>query len=235
MVLYGVQRIFLQEIDPVTKLPVEGGATLALKCAESVDLEPVVEDGEESNLKCPSSNSIIASRLTQDTFVGYDITITDNEWNPEAFALINGFDTIVDEGEITTLITPFIEQGMNFKPFRTVIFAAAYEGSDITKYVVFVLNSCKGNLSTISLSQDWSQIEYTINAREATAVGFPVMSVGYYAGAEAPDDLTGVTITAGVIQPGAPTQLEGRIGGVSGQVPAGTTSAKVTKAKESDK
>lgn len=241
MVLFGVQRVFLQEIDPVTKLPFEGSAEYVLKCAESVNLEPVVEEGEESILKCPSNNAILANRLDNDTFIGYDVTLTDNEWNAGVMALVNGFETVADADtqEITTLITPMIENGMNFKPFRMVIFAAAYEGKDIARYVVFVLNSCTGSLSTIDLGQDWVQFEYNIKAREATAAGFPVMSVGYYTAPEAPDTLDDITITSGVIQPGAPADedeegnaLKVKIGNTTAttaKVTAATQAAKETK------
>lgn len=227
MVLYGVQRVFLQEIDPITKLPVVDGEFYVLKCAESVDLEPVIEEGEENILKCPSNNSVLGDRLEQDTFVGYDVTLTDNEWNPDVFALINGFEKITGDGGLDSLATPFIETGMNFKPFRMIIFAAAYEGKDIPRYVVFVLNNCTGKISPISLGQDWVQFEYDINCREATVAGFPVMSIGYYAGEEAPDTLDGITITAGVIQPGAPSGGEEET--LRSVAPKGTTVAKVTK------
>lgn len=206
MVLYGAQRVFFEKLDPVTLLPYTdaNAATYLLKCAESVDFEPVQEDGDESNLRCPSSNAVLATRRQESAFIGYDVTLTDNEFNPDVFALINGFDKVVEDGETNTIVTPMLSVGQKFDPFRMIVFVAAYEGATIARYVVFVLNFCKGEVSSISLSQDWSQFEYTIHAREGTKAGLPVMSVGYYTAEEAPDDLTGITITSGVLQPGAP-------------------------------
>lgn len=227
MVLYGIQSIIMQEIDPVTKLPpAEGGLEYNLRCAETVDLEVMVEEGEESVLRCGGTGAVLASRRDPDSFYGYDITLTDNEWNAGVFSLINGFDFIPTSAStaeaITTIVTPMISEGMNFKPFRMLLFSAAYEGSDISKYVVFVLNSCTGRVSPISLGQEWSQFEYTINAREATTAGFPVMSVGYFTGTEVPTTMEGITITAGVIQSPFPAARA-----ATNALPKGATPAKV--------
>lgn len=233
MVLYGIDSIIFQTIDPDTLLPGEDSRLYNLRCAETVDLEPNVEEGEESIKRCNSTGAVLANRRQPDSFVGYDITLTDNEWNAGVMALVNGFDFLPTTAEtseaITTLVTPFISEGMDFKPFRLVMFAANYEGSTIKNYVVFVLNYCMGRVSPISLGQDWSQFEYTINAREGTKANLPVMSIGYYTGDTAPSDLTGITITAGVIQPQA--------GGAAATMalPKGTTKATVSVDKESSK
>lgn len=241
MVLYGVQSIIMQTLDPITRLPGEDSRLFHLACAETVELEPNVEEGEESIKRCNSTGAVLANRRAPDSFVGYDITLTDNEWNAGVMSLINGYDylptTATGSDDITTIVTPMLADIGQFVPFRMVIFAAAYEGSEVSRYVVFVLNNCNGRISPISLGQDWVQFEYTINAREATTAGLPIMSIGYYEGAEAPSNLDGITITSGVIQPQAAAGGGTRISAQNQNIalPSQTSKATVTVDKTATK
>lgn len=204
MVLYGVDRVFMQELDPETMLPPvdeEGnqtGVTYLLKCAESLTAEPQVEEGDETIRTCPSSNAVLAIRKQPDSLYGYDITLTDNEFTPAVFALINGWEvtagTIPDA--VTAMQTPMLLDGTQFKPFRLIVFSSAYVGDDVTGYAMFVFNRCRGTASTIDLQQDFWQPEYTIQAREATRANLPMASYGFYNGTEPPDSLEGITITS---------------------------------------
>lgn len=237
MILWGVQRVFLQELDPVTMSPpASGGALYTLTCVESVSLDPQIDEGDVDTLRCPSDGRVLATRETNDAFTGYDITLTDNEWNMGVFALVNGFDQIPDSpADPTTVVTPMLADGLNFRPFRMIIFHAGYEGDEIVRYLVTVLNKCTGQVSTFGTAQEWGQLEYTIRAREATKAGLPVASWGYYEGSVAPDDLDGITITAGVIQPGAPDPDPEGFAARTIVAPDGTkaTTAKVTVNKAS--
>lgn len=202
MVLYGVQRVFFQELDPDTMLPPvneEGevtGFTYMAKCAESFSAEPQVEEGEQTNRKCPSTNAILASYTQDDSIYGYDVTLTENEINWLVFALINGFDTNIDPDTqaLISLSMPMMADGLNFKPFRMIIFSAGYTGDDIESFAVFVFNKCKGTLTTIEVEQDFWQPEYTIRAREATKADRPILSIGFYNSSTPPDSLDDVVI-----------------------------------------
>lgn len=194
MILYGVDRVFIQEIDPVTSLPVTGGASYLLKCSETLEFAVAQEDAEESVKKCPSSNAIMGARYIDAAVYGYTITLTENEWNPALFALLNGFETGTTPPDY---YTPSIVEGFTFKPFRIIAFSAIYEGSDISGYAMFVFNKCRGTVTDVTLGQDWVQIAYTIEAREATVAGLPLLSIGTYAGSVPPDDITDFTVTSG--------------------------------------
>lgn len=201
-VLYGIQRVFLEELDPTTSLPLVGGFTAVLKCAESATIEPQTIDEVENQKTCPSTGAVLANQRVPESWYGYDITLTDNEWNKGVFALINGFESIASINNpdvVFQVVTPFIGEGLKFKPFRMIIFAEAWEGDDVVSYEVFIFNKCRGSLTTIELSQDFTQIEYNIRAREATSAGLPVMAIGTYVGSEPPDTLDDIKITNGIM------------------------------------
>lgn len=241
MVLYGVQRVFLQELDPDTMLPPvdeEGnvtGATYMLKCAESFTAEPQIEEGEQTNRKCPSTNAILASYTQDDAIYGYDVTLTENEINWLVFALINGFDTNIDSDSsaLISLAMPMMADGLTFKPFRMIIFSAGYAGDDIESFAVFVFNKCKGTLSTIEVAQDFWQPEYVIRAREATKADRPILSIGFYNSSTPPDSLDDVNID--VLPSSVPTALSKMTGTSEVIVTPKSASTKVESTVKRDK
>lgn len=238
MVLWGVYRVFFEELDPETSLPLEGGETYTMNCAESIELDPQTEDGDTTRVICPSSRAVLASREEDDSFVGYDVTLVDNEWDMGVFALVNGLNrTPAAPAEARVAWTPMLAEGNKFKPFRMIVFHAAYEGSEIARYLVTVLNFCTGTISTFGTAQEFTQLTYTIRAREATKAGLPVASWGYYESSVAPDDLTQITIEAGIIQDGAPNGGDGEPDALRTSIaaPDGTkaTIAKVTVKNDS--
>lgn len=234
MVLWGVYRVFLEELDPETSLPLEGGESYVLHCADSIELSPQIEEGDTTRVVCPSTRGILASREDPDSFVGYDVTLVDNEFDMGVFALAQGFNRAPEApADARQVWTPMIGDGMQFKPFRMIIFHAAYEGADIVRYLVTVLNKCTGRIITFGTGQEFAQISYEIRAREATEAGIPVASWGYYEASEAPDDLTGITIEAGIIADGAPTTPDPAVAGIAAQYGAqGQASiAKISKSE----
>lgn len=200
-ILYGVQRIFVQAIDETTSLPATDGLSFALHCSEELQYEPVMEDAVETVKRCPSTNAIMGDRRIPESLYGYTITLTENEWNIDLHAFLNGMERIPG-GSVTpstAAATYPIAEGQIFPPFRLVAFTAIYEGAEVIAYAVWVFNKCTGSVSSVDVSDDFAQLEYTIHVREATAAGLPLHSIGVYNSSTPPDSISDITIESGIV------------------------------------
>lgn len=186
-VLYGVKLVVLEEIDPITQLPVEGGVKCRINTAESAEMEPVLSEGEEEVAR--TDDRILAIVATPDLLYGYDVTLTDNTFDPSVAALIEGGVIETDEsGNVIGYRSPFISEGStNMKPFRALIYVANYEGDSIKNYVVITLNKCSGSAPNMNNGKEFYAPEYTIKAREATKAGLPIKGLTYVNSLPAPD------------------------------------------------
>lgn len=212
MIIYGVQRIFIQEIDPETSLPpTDGGLSFLLHCTEELSWEPVMEDAVETTKRCPSDNSIMGNRRIPESLYGYTITLTENEWNIDLHAFLNGMTRVPGGAVIPSdaAYIPPITEGLQFPPFRLIAFSANYEGAEVLNYAVWVFNRCNGTVSSVDLSDDFAQFEYTIEVREATVAGLPLHSIGRYDSTTPPDSLDDIIIESGIIV--QPTEPAGRM------------------------
>lgn len=178
-VLYGVKLVILEEISPTTQLPVEGGVKCRVNTAESAEMEAVTSEGSEDVHR--TDDRILAVVRTPDLMYGYNLTLTDNTFDPEVAALIEG--GVVEEDELGNIIgyrSPFISEGSsNMKPFRAMIYVANYEGDSIKNYVVITLNNCSGSAPGMNAAKEFYAPEYAIKAREATKAGLPIKSLSY--------------------------------------------------------
>jgi|GEM_PF-2441797 len=201
-VLYGVKLVTLEEIDKVTQLPVEGGVKCRINTAESAEMEAVSSEGEENVQR--TDDRILAIVRTPDLLYGYDVTLTDNTFDAEVAALIEG--GIIDKDEAGNVIgyrAPFISEGStNMKPFRANIYVANYEGDSIKNYVVITLNNCSGSAPGMNAAKEFYAPEYTIKAREATKAGLPIKSLSYVNELPAPDAPTVIKTTVGTLEEG---------------------------------
>lgn len=190
-VLYGVTKVFLQEIDPDTELILAGGIQLEVDCAESLTVEPQTEDGDDEVLRCPSTGRVLAYRTTADVVYAYELTLTDNQFDPEIIELIaSGIPVYATDG--TTII------GIDAAPlggtdavltryFRLTVFVAAYDGASISRYVKFVFNKCYGIAPSFTFEQAFYAPEFTITATEASNAGLPVYQIRYVAVSDLPE------------------------------------------------
>lgn len=198
-VLYGVKLVILEEIDPATQLPVENGVKCRINTAESAELEAVVSEGEEEVAR--TDERILAIVRTPDLPYGYDVTLTDNTFDAEVAALIEGGVIEKDaDGNVTGYRAPFISEGSsNMKPFRALIYVANYEGDSIKNYVVITLNKCSGTAPGMNAAKEFYAPEYTIKAREATKAGLPIKSLSYVSTLPAPEAPTVVKAAIGTL------------------------------------
>lgn len=175
-VLYGVTRVFFEEIDETTELVLADGAKLQVDCAESLTMTPLTEDGETSILKCPNGNAILAMVINEDIVYGYEVVLTDNQFDMEITSLIAG-GTLVYGTDGTTVIgmdAPMLAEGYETRYFRMTVFVKGYEGASVSEYVKIVFNKCKGVAPTMNFEQGFYAPEFTITATEASNAGLPV-------------------------------------------------------------
>ena len=180
-VLYGVKRVVLTELDPATQLPKDQGIVCHIETGESVELEPVVSEGEE-NVK-RTDDKILAVVRTEDLLYGYDMTFVDNTFDPTIASLIGGGKVTKGSKEsgstVTGFETPMMSEGATMKPFKAEIYVANYEGDSIKNYVCITLNNCKGKAPKFSVGKDFYAPEFEIKAREATKAKKPIKSISY--------------------------------------------------------
>lgn len=198
-VLYGVKLVVLEEIDSITQLPVDNGVKCRINTAESAEMEAVTSEGDEEVAR--TDDRILAIVRTPDLLYGYDVTLTDNTFDAQVAALIEGGVIEKDaSGNITGYRAPFISEGStNMKPFRAMIYVANYEGDSIKNYVVITLNNCSGSAPGMNAAKEFYAPEYTIKAREASKAGLPIKSLSYVNELPAPDAPTIVKATIGTL------------------------------------
>ena len=176
-VLYGVERVELEELDPTTDLPLVGGAHVVMNTSESVSLEAVVAEGMEEVKR--TSRVILAIVRTPDLPYGYDVTYTENTWDAQLAALVEGGHVTIKDGKVVAYDSAMIVEGSTLKPFRMVIYIANYEQDSVKNYVKLTLNKCTGNTPGFNAAQEFYAPEYTVKAREASKAGLPVKSIRY--------------------------------------------------------
>jgi hypothetical protein len=154
-VLYGVKLVVLEEIDKLTQLPFPGGVVCRVNTAESCEMEAVTSEGAEEHAR--SDDRILAIVRTPDLLYGYDITFTDNTFDAEIFALIEGGVPSRDSGgNITGYRSPLLSEGAsNLKRFRMTVYVANYEGDSIRNYIKIVMNNCSGQAPAFNASKEF--------------------------------------------------------------------------------
>lgn len=183
-VLYGVALIIVEELDPLTQLPLEGGIVGRITCAESLSFEPNLESGTTTNVICnkpnPATNminpTVIATLSIDDVLIDYDVTLTDNQFDPVLMGLFSGATIIYDEetGAIVSMCSPMLSEGQNSRPFRMTVYVSEVQGSSITGYSVFTFNYCVGKYPSFDFEDAFYTPEFEIKAKEATLAGLPI-------------------------------------------------------------
>lgn len=178
-ILYGVKYVEIEELDPSTQMPpLTNPKTYAVDTAETAELESVVSEGDEEVKR--NDTSILAIVRTPDLLYGYNLTLTDNTFDPEIMALIEGGTVRKELEKIVGYDSPMLSQGsVNMKQFRMHLYVANYAGDSIINYVKISLNNCTGSAPNMSLGKEFYAPEFNIKAREATKAGLPIRSIDY--------------------------------------------------------
>ena len=88
-ILYNIKKAIITELDPTTGAAKTGGVVAHIKTAQKAELEPVLSEGEEDILR--NDVSILAVVRTDDLIYGYDIKLTDNQFDDTMAGLVAGY------------------------------------------------------------------------------------------------------------------------------------------------
>lgn len=191
-ILYGVKKVIIRELDPMTQLVKAGGVVCSMDTAETAELTPVLSKGTEKVLR--DDDKILAIAATADLIYGYTLKFTDATFNIVAASLIEGGKINLDGDEIVGYDSPMMSEGVTMKPFLAEIYVANYEGNSIVNYVKIVLNNCKGTAPKLSFKKDFFAPEFDIDAREATKASKPIKQI-FYVDALPVDDVSVPVVT----------------------------------------
>jgi hypothetical protein len=173
MILYGIKKAVLTELDAATGLVKEGGVTATIKTAEEASLSPVLSEGAEEILR--NDTNILAVVRTDDLLYGYDFTFKDNQFDLNSAQLLGGL--VVEEGDNVVVKTPMLADGSVLRPFKMELYVANYEMDAIVGYAKITLNKCFGKFPEISIGKEFFAPEFEVKARENSAANLPIFSI----------------------------------------------------------
>jgi hypothetical protein len=144
----------------------------SFETASVAEVEPDISEGEESILRV--KNTILATNKTEDIVIGYSITITDNVFNPELFALVDGgvvtYQTPEDETSgFDSYSAPVAGVLVNRQLFTLDVYSENKDQSGETiGYIKFSFKHCKGKPLSYSITDGEFQVpEMAIQSRPA--------------------------------------------------------------------
>ena len=173
MILYGIKKAVLTELDAVTGLVKESGVKATIKTAEEASLSPVLSEGAEEILR--NDTNILAVVRTDDLLYGYDFTFKDNQFDLNSAQLLGGL--VVEEGDKVVVKTPMLSEGSVLRPFKMELYVANYEMDAIVGYAKITLNKCFGKFPEISIGKEFFAPEFEVKARENSAADLPIFSI----------------------------------------------------------
>jgi len=173
MILYGIKKAVLTELDAVTGLVKESGVKAVIKTAEEASLSPVLSEGAEEILR--NDTNILAVVRTDDLLYGYDFTFKDNQFDLNSAQLLGGL--VVEEGDNVVVKTPMLSEGSVLRPFKMELYVANYEMDAIVGYAKITLNKCFGKFPEISIGKEFFAPEFEVKARENSAANLPIFSI----------------------------------------------------------
>lgn len=173
MILYGIKKAVLTELDAVTGLVKESGVKAVIKTAEEASLSPVLSEGAEEILR--NDTNILAVVRTDDLLYGYDFTFKDNQFDLDSAQLLGGL--VVEDGDNVVVKTPMLSEGSVLRPFKMELYVANYEMDAIVGYAKITLNKCFGKFPEISIGKEFFAPEFEVKARENSAANLPIFSI----------------------------------------------------------
>ena len=173
MILYGIKKAVLTELDASTGLVKESGVKATIKTAEEASLSPVLSEGAEEILR--NDTNILAVVRTDDLLYGYDFTFKDNQFDLNSAQLLGGL--VVEEGDSVVVKTPMLSEGSVLRPFKMELYVANYEMDAIVGYAKITLNKCFGKFPEISIGKEFFAPEFEVKARENSAANLPIFSI----------------------------------------------------------
>ena len=178
-ILYNIKKVVLTELDPSTGKAKTSGVVSHIKTAQKAELEPVLSEGEEDILR--SDTNILAVVRTDDLIYGYDVKLTDNQFDDTVAGLVAGYKvtSVTSPTKTQKLATPMMSEGNIAKPFKLEIYVANYSGDAIVNYAKVTLNKCTGKFPTMTVGDGFFAPEFEIKARENTKANLPIKEIEF--------------------------------------------------------
>lgn len=175
-ILYNIKKAVITELDPSTGKAKTSGVVAHIKTAQKAELEPVLSEGEEDILR--NDVSILAVVRTDDLIYGYDIKLTDNQFDDTMAGLVAGYK-VENAAGTKKLSTPMMSEGNIAKPFKLELYVANYSGDSIVNYAKVTLNKCTGKFPTMTVGDGFFAPEFEIKARENTKAQLPIKEIEF--------------------------------------------------------
>ena len=175
-ILYNIKKAVITELDPSTGKAKADGVVAHIKTAQKAELEPVLSEGEEDILR--NDVSILAVVRTDDLIYGYDVKLTDNQFDDTMAGLVAGYKVEKNAGT-NKLSTPMMSEGNVAKPFKLELYVANYSGDSIVNYAKVTLNKCTGKFPTMTVGDGFFAPEFEIKARENTKANLPIKEIEF--------------------------------------------------------
>ena len=181
MILYGIKKVVLTELDESTGQAKASGTTCTLTTAEEAEMTPVFADGSEEVLR--SAEKILAIVREDDLLYGLDITFKDNTFDEKCAELVCGYKKS-SESQSKKLTTPMMSEGNIAKPFKMEIFVKQVEGDAVVGYVKITLNKCYGKFVSMKVGKEFFAPEFEIKARENSKASLPIQEIDFVSSLE---------------------------------------------------
>ena len=175
-ILYNIKKVVLTELDPSTGAAKASGVVAHIKTAQKAELEPVLSEGEEDILR--NDVSILAVVRTDDLIYGYNLKLTDNQFDDTMAGLVAGYK-VENAAGTKKLSTPMMSEGNIAKPFKLDLYVANYSGDSIVNYAKVTLNKCTGKFPTMTVGDGFFAPEFEIKARENTKANLPIKQIEF--------------------------------------------------------
>ena len=176
MILYGIKKVVLTELDESTGQAKASGTTCTLTTAEEAEMTPVFADGSEEVLR--SAEKILAIVREDDLLYGLDITFKDNTFDEKCAELVCGYKKAAEPSS-KKLTTPMMTEGNIAKPFKMEIFVKQVEGDAVVGYVKITLNKCYGKFVSMKVGKEFFAPEFEIKARENSKASLPIQEIDF--------------------------------------------------------
>jgi len=167
--LYGVREVHIRALNADGSANVSGD-WYATDCPVEVGLEPEIEEGKTSYMKC--GDKIKNTIRTDDQLSGMTVSFSMGCRNPEVEYIVAGsVGTVTYDASSPPCAIgytpPTLEEQENAVPFEMKIYRAEYEGSNVVGYEEIHLYQCLPSFVTTSGSQEeYSTQEWKIAAVE---------------------------------------------------------------------
>lgn len=175
MILYGIKKVVLTELDESTGQAKASGTTCTLTTAEEAEMTPVYAEGTEEVLR--SAEKILAIVREDDLLYGLDLTFKDNTFDENCAELVCGYKKAADESK--KLSTPMMSEGNIARPFKMEIFVKQVEGDAVVGYVKITLNKCYGKFVSMKVGKEFFAPEFEIKARENSKASLPIQTIEF--------------------------------------------------------